>query len=77
MQQKAISNYQDLILAVKQLSIQDLEKLNNVVSNEISAKRNLNRTNMQSLILKAPIWTEEDYGNYLNVREEINRIKSI
>jgi hypothetical protein len=61
--------------AVKQLSVIDLEKLNKEIPNEICSKRILNRTNLQSLLLKAPVWSEEEYNNYSNVRTEINRIK--
>jgi len=36
MKLKTISDYQNMMSVVKQLSIQDLEKLNNIISNEIS-----------------------------------------
>lgn len=63
----------DIISIIKQLPITELQKLNNTINFEISSKKTTKKNNIQSLILKAPTWTDKQYDNYLKVREHINK----
>ena len=66
-------DYKDLITIVKQLPVSELKKLNSTINNEISIKKQSKRTNLQSLILKAPTWTDNEYNKYLSAKEHINK----
>ncbi len=65
--------YKDLVTIVKQLPVSDLKKLNSTISHEIVLKKHTNRTGLQSLLLKAPTWTDSQYDDYLATREHINK----
>jgi len=65
--------YKDLITIVKQLPISELKRLNITINNEISLKKQSTKTDMQSLILKAPTWSENEYNEYLSAKEDINK----
>ncbi|MEI8203804.1 MAG: hypothetical protein WCH34_12360 [Bacteroidota bacterium] len=66
-------DYKDLITIVKQLPVSDLKKLNNTIEHEIVLKKQRKHTDLQSLILKAPTWTDLQYDEYLTVRDHINK----
>jgi len=66
-------DFKDIVTIVKQLPVSELRKLNSEISHEIIAKKQLKRTNLQSLILKAPTWTDSQYNNYLIARTDINK----
>jgi len=65
--------YKDLITIVKQLPISELKRLNITINKEISLKKQSTITDMQSLILKAPTWSENEYNEYLFAKEYVNK----
>jgi len=69
--------YKDLVTIVKQLPVSDLRRLNTTINHEIVLKKNTKRTDLQTLILKAPTWTESQYSDYLSVREHINQSRLV
>lgn len=77
MQEKTTSNYHELIAIIRRLSVEDLEKLHNAVTDEISLKNHSEKRDLQSLLLSAPVCTDEDYNYYLSARAEINRLKNL
>jgi len=69
--------YKDLVTIVKQLPVSDLRRLNTTINHEIVLKKHTKRTDLQTLILKAPTWTDSQYNDYLSVREHINQSRLI
>jgi hypothetical protein len=65
--------YKDLVGIVKQLPVSELKKLNTTIINEINVKTQSKVTDLQSLILKAPTWTDAEYNEYQSVREHFNK----
>jgi hypothetical protein len=64
--------YKDLETIVKQLPVSDLRRLNTTITHEI-VKKHPKRTDLQTMILNAPTWTDSQYNDYLTVREHINK----
>jgi len=65
--------YNDLVSIVKQLPLSDLKRLNYTINNELIIKKQANNNTLQSLILKAPTWTDKEYKEHQNIREHINK----
>lgn len=65
--------YKDLVNIVKQLPVSDLKKLNSTINKEIVVKKQTKRTDLQSLILKFPTWSDAEYENYQTARNHINK----
>jgi hypothetical protein len=65
--------YNDLVSIVKQLPLSDLERLNYTISNELVTKKKTNNSTLQSLILKAPTWSDKEYNDHQTIREHINK----
>jgi hypothetical protein len=70
-------DYKDIVTIVKQLPVSELKKLNTAISHEIVSKKHPKRTNLQTLILKAPTWTDSQYNDYLSTREHINKSRLV
>ena len=70
-------DYKDLVTIVKQLPVSDLRRLNTTITHEIVLKKQPKRTNLQTLILKAPTWTDSQFNDYLSVREHINKSRLV
>jgi hypothetical protein len=66
-------DYKDLESIVKQLPVSDLRRLNMTISHEIVLKKHSKKTDLQTMILNAPTWTDSQYNDYLSVREHINK----
>ena len=66
-------DYKDLVTIVKQLPVSELKRLNTTITHEIVLKKHHKRTDLQTMILKAPTWTDSQYNDYLSVREHINK----
>lgn len=66
-------DYKDLVTIVKQLPVSDLRRLNTTIAHEIVLKKHTKRTDLQTLILKAPTWTDSQYNDYISTREHINK----
>lgn len=66
-------DYKDLVAFIKQLPISDLKILNNTIHHEIEMKKHLKQTDIQTLILNAPTWSEAEYQEYQSVRDHINK----
>lgn len=66
-------DYKDIVTIVKQLPMSDLKKLNSTINLEIDSKKHIKKTNLQSLLLKAPTWTDSQYNQYITIREHINK----
>jgi len=62
----------DIETILKQLAVSDLKKLNETIRHEIIFKKRSKRINLQSLILKAPTWSDDQYNKYLAAREHLN-----
>jgi hypothetical protein len=45
-----------------------------LISLKKEIKKEKNRTELQKLLLKGPTWTDEEYKEYLENRESINKI---
>ena len=65
-------DYKELESMVKQLPVSDLKRLNTAINHEIDAKKLSQRSNMQTLTLKAPTWTDSEYSNHLAIRKHSN-----
>jgi|GEM_PF-980567 len=70
-------DYKDIVTIVKQLPVSELKRLNTAINHEIVSKKHSRRTNLQTLILKAPTWTDSEYNDYLATREHINKSRLI
>jgi hypothetical protein len=70
-------DYKDLVTIVKQLPVSDLRRLNTTITHEIVLKKHPKRTDLQTMILKAPTWTDSQYNDYLSVREHINKSRLV
>jgi hypothetical protein len=70
-------DYKDIVTIVKQLPVSELKRLNTAISHEIISKKHSKRTNLQTLILKAPTWTDSQYNDYLATREHINKSRLV
>jgi hypothetical protein len=66
-------DYNDLVAIIKQLPVSDLKMLNNTINQEIVIKKQVEKSDLQTLLLKAPTWTEEEFHEYQKVREHINK----
>jgi len=65
--------YNDLVSIVKQLPVSELKRLNTAINNEIVTKKQTKRNTLQSLILKAPTWTDLECDEYQSIRQLINK----
>jgi len=65
--------YNDLVSIVKQLPVSELKRLNTAINNEIVTKKQTKRSTLQSLILKAPTWSDVEYDEYQSIRQLINK----
>ena len=70
-------DYKDLVTIVKQLPVSELRRLNTTITHEIVLKKHPKRTDLQTMILKAPTWTDSQYNDYLSVREHINKSRLV
>ncbi|MDD4968684.1 MAG: hypothetical protein PHT07_04560 [Paludibacter sp.] len=66
-------DYKDLVSIVKQLPVSKLRKLNNAINKEIDQNKKSKGTDLKTLILNAPTWTDTEYNDYLSARENINK----
>lgn len=65
--------YNDLVSIVKQLPVSELKRLNEAINNEIFTKKQTKKSVLQSLILKAPTWTDVEYNEHQSARRLINK----
>lgn len=66
--------YNEIFNLVKQLPIEEIEKLDKSIRKELINKSQKNKKEkLQELILTAPTWTEVDYSNFLSDRKHINQ----
>jgi hypothetical protein len=65
--------YNDLVTIVKQLPVSELKRLNTTINNEIVTKKQAKTSTLQSLILKAPTWSDVEYDEYQSIRQLINK----
>ena len=72
MEAKTNIGYRQVSELVEQLSDRDIQKLMKLIQNKF-ANQPKKRTPIQELILQAPTWTDEEYNNYLEVRNHINQ----
>ena len=72
MEAKINIGYRQVSELVEQLSDKDIQKLMKQIQNKF-ANHTKKRTPIQELILQAPTWTDEEYCNYLEVRNHINQ----
>lgn len=61
-------DYKDLVAIIKQLPVSDLKMLNNTTHQEIIFKKQVEKSGLQTLLLKAPKWTENEFNEYQKVR---------
>lgn len=66
-------DYSDLVAIIKQLPVSDLKMLNNTINQEIVFKKQVEKSDLQKLLLKAPTWSDEDFNDYQKLREHINK----
>ena len=69
--------YKDIVTIVKQLPISELKRLNTTINHEIVLKKHTKRTDLQSLLLKSPIWTDAQYSDYLAAREHLSKSRLV
>lgn len=70
-------DFKELENAVKQLTINELKRLNSTINHVIVLKKHPRKTNIQKLILKSPTWTDSQYNDYLSAREQFNKSRLI
>lgn len=71
MELKINIKYDQILKLIHQLSKEDFEKLANTMQSEISAKKSVKK--IKELILKAPTWTDSDFNDFQNARDQINK----
>ena len=72
MEEKINLGYRQVSELVWQLSDREIQKLIKQLQNKF-ANHSKKRTPIQELILQAPTWTDEEYNNYLEVRNHITQ----
>ncbi len=65
-------DYQEIVSAVKQLSVYELENLIDSITTELSKKKSSGSEDLRNVLLKAPDWSDEDYENYKTARSHFN-----
>ena len=72
MELKINIGYSQVLELVNQLSEKDFQKLLKRINGKFESPPK-KRTPMHELIMQAPTWSDEDYNNYLEVRNHINK----
>jgi len=70
-------DYNQIMNLIWQLPSKDLEKLANVLQNELSSKKKISKKKLQEIILSAPTWSESDYKEYREARKQINKSRLV
>ena len=69
--------YPQVLEMIEQLSEKDIQKIAIYIQNKyiISTTEWIRpqHTSIQDLIMQAPTWTDEEYNNYLEVRNHVNQ----
>jgi len=73
MEHKVRIEYTDIVSAVKQFSVSELEALISSISIEIAEKKSGGVEDIKSILLSAPSWSETDYQNYKKARDYFNK----
>ena len=71
MELKINIEYEQILRLIFQLPKEDIERLANTLLSEISKKRS--KEKLQEMLLKAPTWTENDFSDYKNARDQLNK----
>ncbi len=73
MELKINIDFQDIVSAVRQLSVSELENLAISITTELTKKKKYDTQNWKNILLKAPDWSEADYENFIKVRDHFNK----
>jgi hypothetical protein len=72
MELKVNIGYKQVFELVNQLPDRDVQKLMKKIQNKFG-QTNKKQIPIRELILQAPTWTDEEYNNYLEMRNYINQ----
>lgn len=64
-------SYNQIISLVHKLSYKDKKKLALAIQSEVESQKVPSK--LQELILKAPVWTDNDYQAYIEARNYLNK----
>ena len=72
MELKINIGYTQVLELVDQLPEKDVQKLMKQIRGKFD-RPDKERIPIHELIMQAPTWTDEEYGNYLEIRKHINK----
>lgn len=64
-------NYNQIITLVHKLSFKDKKKLAVAIQSELESEKPSKK--LQELLLKGPVWSENDYNDFLTARDYFNK----
>lgn len=69
--------YNEVVSFIRQLPKEDVKKINYIIEHEILNQNQNEPNELQKLLLQGPVWSDERYEEYLEVREYINSFKPL
>jgi len=77
MELKINMDYSQILNIIQQLPLKEIEKLTSTLQTEVSLNKENSKKKLGDLILSAPTWTESEYSDYLEARNQINKTRLI
>ena len=75
MKQKINVDYNQILSLIHQLPAKEIEKLFIAMQMKLTTKKKNGKKYLKELLLSAPTWTDTEYKEYLEVREQINNCR--
>ncbi len=77
MEPKVNIDYNQILDLIQQLPPQDLEKLTSALQTGLTQKKEVAKSKLIDLILSSPTWSDNDYSDYVEAREQVNRTRRV
>ncbi len=77
MELKINVEYNQILNMIHQLPVQEIEKLYSALQSQLSLKNKKNKKKLKEIILSAPTWTNAEYAEYIEIRNNINKTRLI
>jgi len=66
-------SFEQLLTYIKQLSFSEKEVLVSEIQKELSDQQQKPKTSLQELLISGPTWSETEYQDFLNTREQLKQ----
>jgi len=77
MEPKVNIDYNQILDLIQQLPTQDLEKLTSALQTGLTQKKEVAKSKLIDLILSSPTWSDNDYSDYVEAREQVNSTRLV